>query len=160
MHHCRSLKIKSQLTQSGAYQPTEGYFLSLFLSLFVFVVWCRFRPRARSWSSRFVLPRKMMEVAWAVAGCEKFHEEHDRCTVGRIIPHKSCSGKTTHLPGIKKRGIELKKCGIFRKLYSCRELTNVCPPETNGFPLDSGEDLQASGRKTSHLPGIKNRELN
>ena len=37
------------------------------------------------------------------------------------------------MPGIKKRGIELKKCGIFRKLYSCRELTNVCPPEKNGF---------------------------
>ena len=76
-------------------------------------------------------------------------------TVGSKIPHNCCSGKTTHLPGIKKRGIELKKCGICRKLYSCRELTNVCPPETNGFPLDSGQDLQASGQKTSHLPGIK-----
>ena len=38
------------------------------------------------------------------------------------IPDKCCSGKTTHLPGIKKPGIELKTLWEFQKWVDCREL--------------------------------------
>ena len=72
-----------------------------------------------------------------------------------IVPHKCCSGKTTHLPRIKRSGIELTKCEIFKNPHTCRELKKVSSPETKGFPLESGQDLRASGQKTSHLPGIE-----